>query len=161
MTTVDSDDDDEVCDYSSSDGSSLPSFGSAPSINMDNSLDEDLLPRNGQISIQSAQRIHLLKLHWKSLQNYLSRNVKKSIIPLQEERPITLSQPSILLWCCLSKYCGVVQLAAQLISMRMDETPNGFATGDRLESMALSGESAILWDDICTSIHGIRATDHR
>ena len=46
----DSDDDDEVRDYTSDDASSLASFGSGPLNDIDDELDEDSSPPDGHIS---------------------------------------------------------------------------------------------------------------
>ena len=66
------------------------------------------------------------------------------------------------------EYCGVVQLSAELISLEISEAPNGSVTGDKLESAVKNptnfneyvnlGEG-VIWDDYCTAIHGLRATD--
>ena len=67
-------------------------------------------------------------------------------------------------------YCGIVQLSAELMTLRLKESANGSATADKLEDLYKNpttfneyvnpGENAI-WDEYCTGIHGIRATDDR
>lgn len=49
-----SDDDEEVRDYDSSDRSSLPSFGSGPPNDMENGFDKDSSTPNRQFSFDSA-----------------------------------------------------------------------------------------------------------
>ena len=174
----DSDDDESLRDYDSDDGSSLPSFGSGPPNDMDEESDDDSSPPNRQISTATAP----------NLPPESTTEVEPSL-PERERQEIDdstarkgRSKPADHLFqsgdvCVLSfdlehggDYCGIVQLSAELMTLRLKESANGSATADKLEDLYKNpttfneyvnpGENAI-WDEYCTGIHGIRATDDR
>ena len=139
----DSDDDESLRDYDSDDGSSLPSFGSGPPNDMDEESDDDSSPPNRQISTATAP----------NLPPESTTEVEPSL-PERERQEIDdstarkgRSKPADRLFqsggvCVLSfdlehggDYCGIVQLSAELMTLRLKESANGSATADKLEGL--------------------------
>ena len=129
----DSDDDDEVRDYDSDDGFSLPSFGDGPPNNVDGSSDEDSAAGNSQIRAASPPNLGTDSttevapaLPLRERQENGGATHRKG---RNEEADHLFTTGEV---CFLSfdiehggEYCGIIQLSAEYVRMGIQEAANG------------------------------------
>ena len=168
----DSDDDDEIRDYDSCDGFSVPSLGERPPNDVDNTSDDDSAAPTGHFCGDSTPN-----------QGTDSATEVAPALPLRERQEIGgatarkgRNEEADHLFatgeiCFLSfdiehggEYCGILQLSAEFVRLGIEEAANGSNANDKasylhrhtecFDMYVNPGDSAI-WDEHASAVHGL------